>query len=89
MWCRFCGCCVLIHKQKIPLSRCFWLPILCMLVELLARLAQVAGDRVALQRVTLDVPAGHDLAGLIFVVRSADSTVWWRDGALCIPVWVP
>ena len=50
---------------------------------------QVAGDRVALQRVTLDVPAGHDLAGLIFVVRSADSTVWWRDGALCLPVWVP
>ena len=43
----------------------------------------------ALQRVTLDVPAGHDLAGLIFVVRSADSTVWWRDGAPCIPVWVP
>ena len=36
----------------------------------------------ALQRVTLDVPAGHDMAGLIFVVRSADSTVWWRDGAL-------
>lgn len=45
-------------------------------------LAQVGGDRVKLQRVTLEVPAGHDLAGLSFVIRSADSTNWWRDGAL-------
>lgn len=43
---------------------------------------QVGGDRVKLQRVMLEVPAGHDLAGLSFVIRSADSTNWWRDGAL-------
>jgi len=41
---------------------------------------QVGGDPVQLQRLTLEFPAGHDLAGLIFVIRSADATAWWRDG---------
>lgn len=33
-----------------------------------------------LKRVKLDIPAGHDLSGLTFVIRSGDSTAWWRDG---------
>lgn len=36
----------------------------------------------ALKRVQLSIPAGHDLSGLTFVIRSADSTAWWRDGVL-------
>ena len=43
---------------------------------------QVGGEDVALKRVQLSIPAGHDLSGLTFVIRSADSTAWWRDGAL-------
>ncbi len=35
-----------------------------------------------LKRVQLSIPAGHDLSGLTFVIRSADSTAWWRDGTL-------
>ena len=41
---------------------------------------QVGGDEVELKRVTLRIPAGHDLSGLTFVIRSRDSTAWWRDG---------
>jgi hypothetical protein len=42
---------------------------------------QESGDRVDLKRVVIDISAGHDLSGLTFVIRSADSTAWWRDGA--------
>jgi hypothetical protein len=42
---------------------------------------QVGGDEVKLKRITLRIPAGHDLSGLTFVIRSHDSTAWWRDGA--------
>ncbi|KAK9816496.1 hypothetical protein WJX72_001009 [[Myrmecia] bisecta] len=41
---------------------------------------QGGGEKVPLQRVKINIPAGHDLSGLIFVVRSADSTKWWNDG---------
>ena len=41
---------------------------------------QVGGDEVEVKRVQLSIPAGHDLSGLTFVIRSADSTAWWRDG---------
>ena len=41
---------------------------------------QVGGEDVELKRVQLSIPAGHDLSGLTFVIRSADSTAWWRDG---------
>lgn len=43
-------------------------------------LIEIGGNKVQLQRITLQIPAGHDLSGLVFVVRSADSTMWWRDG---------
>ena len=36
----------------------------------------------SLKRVQVSIPAGHDLSGLTFVIRSADSTAWWRDGGL-------
>ena len=45
-------------------------------------LTQVGGEDVELKRVQLSIPAGHDLSGLTFVIRSADSTAWWRDGEL-------
>lgn len=41
---------------------------------------QVGGAKVDLKRVKVNIPAGHDLSGLTFVIRSADSTAWWRDG---------
>lgn len=41
---------------------------------------QVGGAKVDLKRVKISIPAGHDLSGLTFVIRSADSTAWWRDG---------
>ena len=47
---------------------------------------QVGNDKVELKRITLRIPAGHDLSGLTFVIRSADSTAWWRDGAMLLPV---
>lgn len=42
---------------------------------------QVGNDKVELKRIQLHIPAGHDLSGLTFVIRSRDSTAWWRDGA--------
>lgn len=45
---------------------------------------QVGGEDVELKRVQLSIPAGHDLSGLTFVIRSADSTAWWRDGECAI-----
>lgn len=41
---------------------------------------QVGGEAVGLKRVQVSIPARHDLSGLTFVIRSADSTAWWRDG---------
>ena len=49
---------------------------------MIVSLQQVGGDQVVLKRVHLSIPAGHDLSGLTFVIRSADSTAWWRDGEL-------
>ena len=49
----------------------------------LTRGVQVGGEKVALKRVRISIPAGHDLSGLTFVIRSADSTAWWRDGKRC------
>ena len=46
----------------------------------LGRTLQVGGEKVALKRVQISIPAGHELSGLTFVIRSADSTAWWRDG---------
>ena len=43
----------------------------------------MGGEKVALKRVRISIPAGHDLSGLTFVIRSADSTAWWRDGEHC------
>lgn len=52
-----------------------------MVAELPVWNVQESGDRVELKRVVMNIPAGHDLSGLIFVIRSKDSTAWWRDGA--------
>ena len=49
---------------------------------------QVGGEKVDLKRVHISIPAGHDLSGLTFVIRSADSTAWWRDGEHCAS-WKP
>jgi alpha-glucan,water dikinase len=38
------------------------------------------GAAVPLQRAELRLPAGHGLAALCFVLRSADGTRWWKDG---------
>ncbi len=48
---------------------------------------QVGGAKVDLKRVKINIPAGHDLSGLTFVIRSADSTAWWRDGEQA-PSWL-
>ena len=49
----------------------------------------VAGGQLALQALDLTIPAGQDVRGLTFVLRSADSSRWWRDGApsSCRPCW--
>eukprot|EP00887_Chlorella_sp_A99_P007269 scaffold2.g7269.t1 len=41
-----------------------------------------------IQRTTLQLPRGHGLAALTFVIRSTDGTAWWRDGSgnFVIPV---
>lgn len=41
---------------------------------------QVSNEDVVLKRIKLNIPAEHDLSGLTFVIRSGDSTAWWRDG---------
>ena len=46
----------------------------------------VAGTELALQTLELKVPADQDVRGLTFVLRSADSSRWWRDGA---PLYLP
>lgn len=50
---------------------------------------KLAGDPVQLQRLSITIPKGHDLAGLSFVLRSGDRSMWWRDGTLpivpCLP----
>ena len=38
------------------------------------------GERVALQGLRLSIPGDHRLSGLTFVLRSQDSSRWWRDG---------
>lgn len=43
-------------------------------------MVELEGDKVQLQQATIVVPAGHDLTGLIFVCKSQDDTMWWRDG---------
>ena len=42
----------------------------------------VNNDKLQLKRVVIDIPAGHDLTGLVFVCKSKDDTMWWRDGEL-------
>lgn len=42
--------------------------------------AEVAGERVPLQGIHLTIPGDHKLSGLTFVMRSEDSSRWWRDG---------
>lgn len=46
-------------------------------------------SRVPLQRVTLTVPPGTDVASLQFVLRSADGSMWYRDGSSNFNVPVP
>ena len=41
---------------------------------------QTEGKKVPLQQARFSISSGHDLNGLTFVVRSDDSTAWWRDG---------
>ena len=43
---------------------------------------ELEGDKVQLQQATIVIPAGHDLTGLIFVCKSQDDTMWWRDGEI-------
>lgn len=38
----------------------------------------VGGAKVPLQRISIQLPASHGLVGLQFVVRSDDSTRWWK-----------
>lgn len=49
----------------------------------------VAGGQLALQALDLTIPAGQDVRGLTFVLRSEDSSRWWRDGAPppCAALW--
>lgn len=44
--------------------------------------AEVAGDRVPLQRLQYEVPADNKVSALTFVIRSDDGSRWWRDGVL-------
>ena len=45
-------------------------------------MVELEGDKVQLQQAAIVVPAGHDLTGLIFVCKSQDDTMWWRDGEI-------
>ena len=51
-------------------------------------MVELEGDKVQLQQATIVVPAGRDLTGLIFVCKSQDDTMWWRDGEIQ-PIAVP
>ncbi|KAK9852315.1 hypothetical protein WJX84_008608 [Apatococcus fuscideae] len=50
---------------------------------------QTEGKKVPLQQTRLSISSGHDLNGLTFVVRSDDSTAWWRDGGSNFSVPIP
>ncbi|MEW5309696.1 MAG: hypothetical protein WDW38_001561 [Sanguina aurantia] len=41
----------------------------------------LGGGKVPLQRVTITLPADHTLGALCFVMHSADSTMWYKDGS--------
>ncbi|KAL4448876.1 hypothetical protein ABPG77_007593 [Micractinium sp. CCAP 211/92] len=47
------------------------------------------GSTHPLQRIRLEIPSGHQLAALTFVIRSEDGTMWWRDGGGNFTVPVP
>ena len=50
---------------------------------------QTEGKKVPCQQASLTIPAGHDLNGLTFVIRSDDSTAWWRDGERILSILCP
>jgi len=50
---------------------------------------EVGGAKVPLQRVSIELPPSHGLVGLQFVIRSKDSTRWWKDGNSNFVVRVP
>ncbi|KAG1681344.1 hypothetical protein FOA52_007392 [Chlamydomonas sp. UWO 241] len=50
---------------------------------------EISGSKVPLQRVTIWLPPDHTVASLSFVLRSADSTMWWKDAGKDFFVPVP
>ena len=49
---------------------------------------EISGAAVPLQRITILLPPDHTVAGLSFVLRSSDSTMWYKDagGNFFVPV---
>lgn len=50
---------------------------------------EIGGAIVPLQRVSVELPKGHGLNALTFVLRSEDGTRWWNDGGSNFNVPVP
>ncbi|GAX78330.1 hypothetical protein CEUSTIGMA_g5772.t1 [Chlamydomonas eustigma] len=49
---------------------------------------EILGAKVPLQRVTIYLPPDHTVAGITFVLRSSDGTMWYKDagGNFFVPV---
>lgn len=45
-----------------------------------SELKELNGDKVRLQELRLQIPAGTDITGVTFVMRSGDGSAWFRDG---------
>lgn len=57
-------------------------PSSCLVVQVDGSLkASLKGEDVAVQALSITVPADQGVRGLIFVIRSEDGSRWWRDGA--------
>jgi len=50
---------------------------------------EIAGARVPLQRLTIMLPPDHDTGALVFVLRSSDGTMWYKDAGNNFSVPVP
>ncbi|GLC33353.1 hypothetical protein PLESTB_000342400 [Pleodorina starrii] len=49
---------------------------------------EISGAKVPLQRITINIPPGHHLGAVTFVLRSSDSTMWYKDagGNFVVPL---
>ncbi|PNW80482.1 hypothetical protein CHLRE_07g319300v5 [Chlamydomonas reinhardtii] len=49
---------------------------------------EISGAKVPLQRITINLPADHHLGALLFVLRSSDNTMWYKDagGNFTVPL---